>query len=63
MNELCGQHPCRFRSFDPRFAGVVYPGEPIAASFWQEGSRVHVRATARQRGEPVLEQAVAEIRP
>ena len=63
MNEFCGQDPSRFRSFDARFAGVVYPGETIAASFWQEGSRVHVRATTRERGEPVLEQAVAEIRP
>ena len=63
MNEFCGQDPSRFRSFDARFAGVVYPGETIAASFWQEGSRVHVRATTRERKEPVLEQAVAEIRP
>ena|SRR5437588_5266629 len=62
LNEFCDKDPARFRSYDARFAGVVYPGETIVAQFWKEGGQVFIRATTKERGEPVLEQAVVEIR-
>jgi acyl dehydratase len=62
LNEVCEQDPAGLVSYEARFAGVVYPGETIEASLWKEGSEVFVRATTKERGEPVLEQSVAEIR-
>ena len=61
LNEFCEQDPARFHSYEARFAGVVFPGETIVADFWKEGTQVFIRATTKERGEPVLEQAVAEI--
>jgi acyl dehydratase len=62
MNEFCDKDASRFLSYEARFAGVVYPGETIVASYWKEGPQVFVRATTKERGEPVLEQAVAEVK-
>jgi acyl dehydratase len=61
MNEFCDRDPSRFKSYEARFAGVVFPGETIVATYWKEGSQVFVRATTKERREPVLEQAFVEV--
>ena len=52
----------RVRSFDARFAGVVYPGETIRVRSWREDERFLVSATITDQGErdgaPVLADAV-----
>lgn len=62
LSEFCDKDPSRFLSYDARFAGVVYPGETIVADLWKEGSSVFIRATTKERGEPVLEQTVIEVK-
>lgn len=61
LDQFCDRDPSRFLSYEARFVGVVYPGETIEASLWKEGGRVFLWATTKERGEPVLEQAVVEI--
>jgi acyl dehydratase len=62
LNEFCDRDPARFGSYEARFAGVVYPGETIVANYWREGDDVFVRATTKERGEPVLEQAAVKVK-
>lgn len=58
----CGNDPARFKAFEARFAGVVYPGETIVTEMWDEGQgRIVVRALTRERGELVLNAASATI--
>lgn len=52
----------RVRSFEARFAGVVFPGETIRVRAWDEGERTVVSATIAGEGErdgaPVLADCV-----
>jgi acyl dehydratase len=43
-----------------RFAGVVFPGETIVTSIWDQGDRLVLAAATRERGTPVLRQAFIE---
>ena len=40
----------RVGSYGARFAGVVYPGETLKASVWQDGDRLSAIVTAPSRG-------------
>jgi acyl dehydratase len=51
----------RFRSFEARFGGVVFPGETIVAKLWDVDGAVRVEATTAERGEPVLVNAAVEL--
>jgi len=43
--------------YQVRFSGVVFPGETIETSMWKEDGKIVVRATAKERGTPVLTNA------
>ena len=59
---FCDNDPARFKSFEVRFAGVVYPGETIVVDMWKTApGTVLVSAKTAERGEPVLAAAAAEI--
>jgi acyl dehydratase len=45
-----------------RFAGVVMPGDTIVTSMWRRGDRIHLAAANRDRGTPVLANAVVTLR-
>ncbi|WP_245913109.1 MaoC/PaaZ C-terminal domain-containing protein [Mycobacterium kansasii] len=45
-----------------RFAGVVFPGETITVRMWQEPEAVFVEALCKDRGTPVLSNAIIEVR-
>lgn len=45
-----------------RFAGVVVPGDTIVTSMWRRGERIHLAAANRDRGTPVLANAVITLR-
>lgn len=52
----------QFGRYRTRFAGVVYPGETIVTSMWDEGDQVLLSVTTEERGEPVLSNAVIDRR-
>ena len=62
LQAFCDNDPARFKSFEVRFAGVVYPGETIVVDMWRTApGTVIVTARTAERGEPVLAAAAAEI--
>ena len=62
LHRFCGSDPARFKDFEVRFSGVVYPGETIVTEMWQESpTRVIVQAKTKERGEVVLSSAAATI--
>lgn len=61
LRHFCGNDPAKFKSFDARFAGVVYPGETIVVKMWKEGSKVILVASTAERGEEVINQAAVEV--
>ncbi|SDH54519.1 Acyl dehydratase [Actinokineospora alba] len=45
----------RVRSFEARFAGVVYPGETLRTSMWADGDKIHATSVVASRDDtPVL---------
>lgn len=52
----------QFGRYRTRFAGVVFPGETIVTSMWEEGDRVFLAVSTKERGEPVLSHAVIDRR-
>ena len=49
-------------AFRARFSGVVYPGETLVTSVWEEGDRLMVSAVVKERGAAVLSNGVARRR-
>jgi acyl dehydratase len=52
----------RVRRYRARFAGVVFPGETITVRMWPDAGAVFVEALCKERGTPVLSNAVIEVR-
>jgi len=62
LHSVCASDPARFKDFEVRFSGVVYPGETIVTEIWREsGNRVLVQAKTKERGETVIANAAATI--
>jgi acyl dehydratase len=62
LNACCAGDPARFKDFEVRFSGVVYPGETIVTEIWHESDkRVLVQAKTAERGESVIANAAATI--
>jgi acyl dehydratase len=57
----CNDDPARFKSFEVRFSGVVYPGETITTDMWQVAPGKIVLTAKTERGEAVLSGAAAEV--
>jgi multifunctional beta-oxidation protein len=61
LGEFCENDVTRFKAFEARFVGIVYPGETIVAEMWREGNRVLVQARTKERGELVINNAAATV--
>jgi len=62
LGSFCGNDPARFKSFEVRFSGVVFPGETIVTEIWDEGKgRVLVQAKTQERGQTVISNAAATV--
>lgn len=49
-------------SYQTRFKGVLFPGETIVTSIWREGGEIFLAAESKERGTPVLSNAVIKVR-
>jgi acyl dehydratase len=63
LRTYCDDDPARFKSFEARFSGVVFPGETIVTEMWKaDAEQVVVRARVRERpDDPVLTSAAVTI--
>jgi len=57
---FCGNDPTRLKSFEVRFAGVVFPGETLTTDMWQVAPGKVVLTARTERG-PALAEAAAEV--
>ena len=62
VRTFCDFDPSRLSRLAARFAGPLYPGETLVFSFWRHQEQVLYRATAKERGTPVLDNGFATLR-
>lgn len=63
LKEYCGNDPARFKDFEVRFTGVVFPGETITTEMWQEAPGKVILQARTERGDLVLSNAAVTIAP
>jgi len=63
LETYCDDDPARFKAFEVRFSGVVYPGETIVTEMWKvSASQIVVQARVRERpGEAIISAAGVTI--
>ena len=61
LKHFCGNDPVRFKTFEVRFSGVVFPGETIVTEMWKEDGQIVVQARTQERGEVVISSAAATV--
>jgi acyl dehydratase len=62
VDAALGGDVARVARYQARFAGVVFPGETIVTSVWEEGDRLVLAATAKERDKPVITNAAVTVR-
>jgi acyl dehydratase len=59
LRQFCGGDPARMKSLDLRFAGVVFPGDQLDFTCWQQGDTVLFEARVGER--VVMDQGVSLV--
>ena len=62
VDELLDGAVDKVAAYAARFAGVVYPGETIITSMWNEGDKILVSAKTKERDTPVISNCAITIR-
>lgn len=62
VDEILGGDTTAVGSWSGRFSGVVYPGETLIVSTWQDADRIGVEVSSKERAEPVLSNGSLTIR-
>lgn len=62
VDHALGGNPGRVARYQARFAGVVFPGETIVTSLWEEGDTIYVQAKSKERDTPVITNAALAVR-
>jgi len=60
LSAFCNDDPARMKTFEVRFAGVVFPGETLTTDMWDVGGGTVVFTSRTERGE-ALSSAAATI--
>ncbi len=62
VDELLDGAVEKVAGYAARFTGVVYPGETIVTSMWNEGDKILVSAKTKERDTPVISNCAITIR-
>jgi len=62
VDAMLGGDTAAVAAYRARFAGVVMPGDTIVTSMWRRDGRIHLAAADKERGTPVLANAVITLR-
>lgn len=62
VDGMLGGDTAAVAGYRARFAGVVTPGDTIVTSMWRRGDRIHLAAANKEKGTPVLANAVITLR-
>ncbi len=61
VDQVLGGDVARVARYQARFAGVVFPGETVVTSLWEEGDRILLAAQTRERQSPVISNAAITL--
>jgi acyl dehydratase len=61
VRAFCGDDPAKVTAMSLRFASPFYPGETMTVECFEDGATVRFRATAKERGQKVLDLGVLEV--
>jgi len=62
VDEMLDGDVTKVARYQVRFSGVVFPGETIVTSMWDEGNRIVLNAATMERGDTVLSNAAVWLR-
>ena len=62
VDSAMGGDVAALAGYRARFSGVVFPGETIVTSMWEEGGRIVVSARTKERDTPVISNAAITLR-
>ena len=62
VDEMLDGDVTRVARYQVRFSGVVFPGETIVTSMWDEADRIVLTAATKERGDTVLSNAAVWLR-
>ncbi|GAB4327678.1 MAG: MaoC/PaaZ C-terminal domain-containing protein [Dehalococcoidia bacterium] len=62
VDTALGGDVAKVARYQARFAGVVFPGETIVTSMWQDGSTIYVQAKTKERDTPVITNSAITVR-
>jgi acyl dehydratase len=62
VDHCLGGDTAKVARYQARFSGVVFPGETIVTSAWQDGKTILISAATKERKTPVLSNAAITLR-
>jgi acyl dehydratase len=62
VDEVLGGDVAQVARYQARFAGVGFPGETYEVSYWKQGKQILLEAKSKERGAPIISNAVVELR-
>ncbi len=62
VDHCLGGDVAKVARYQARFAGVVFPGETIVTSAWQDGKQILIQAGTKERSSPVISNAAITLR-
>lgn len=62
VDTMLGGDVTMVQRYRTRFSGVVFPGDTVVVSMWNEGSRILMEASTIESGRPVLRNASLTVR-
>jgi acyl dehydratase len=62
VDHCLGGDVAKVARYQARFAGVVFPGETLSTSAWQDGKQILIQAATKERQSPVISNAAITLR-